>query len=354
LAELASDALDCPAVMRPLKPPFSLLFALMGLVCPLGTLCAAPRVAAHASSSDGSGVDTAGNSSSDTSDSPVTESNSDTSKVKVLYAKAKERYAAGDLEGALSYMQRCFDLSHSNNLLFNLGQLHAELSHCSVAVEYYRRFLAVAPEGKARRTAAQQVEQLGQECRENSRAPVPTSDAPVSARATTEPPPASVANNAVVSAAAASPAPPNVQLQPQPQPQPETPAVPAKPLVEPGTPSRAKVILGWTAVGTGVVTASMSAYFAVKTNHDKNQLEDELSQVTTGKKTWASSSLDEYWQRFHNDRAIAIGFGIASGITTAAGVYLLLSSQPQAKPSARAVSVSPLPGGGFASLRYDF
>jgi hypothetical protein len=99
----------------------------------------------------------------------------------LLYDQAYARYADGDTAGALVLMEKSYEISGKPELLFNLGQLHAELRHCVEARQSYERYLALAQADSRRSEAEQQVRELTRECPEPPQ-PATSDSAPPSDR----------------------------------------------------------------------------------------------------------------------------------------------------------------------------
>lgn len=227
-----------------------------------------------------------------------------------LYAKAQSQYAVGDLEGALETMAKGYELGHSPNLLFNLGQLHRELSHCAQAVDYYDRYVVAAPNGERVVDAKRYAVALRAQC-------------PVQAEAE----PRAEPSRPIVAAPAPAPAP--------------------RPLV---TPPRAEIlgrtpthdpwrIAGWVAFGTAVATATSAVYFAVETKQAKDDVQTGMNALDFN---WGrdGARLEHRQDDFFRDRALAYGFATVTALALGTGAFAWTLGAPDKPSSAGAWSIT--------------
>jgi hypothetical protein len=216
-----------------------------------------------------------------------------------LYQQAEARYVAGDVAGALELMQRSYDTSSKPELLYNLGELHRELGHCTEARESYERYLALAQNGTRRSEAERKAKELVREC------PDATPSSPPPASAATTPPPAD----------------------------------------DYWTPAR---IVGWSSIGASVVFATTAAYFigrSATTNSAYQAILD--SPVYT--KDGAKMATDGY--RYN---ALAWGLGGAAVGLGAFGVSLLVLNPRKHPSAAQGISVRISADGASAGYRGSF
>lgn len=193
-----------------------------------------------------------------------------------LYAAAEERYAAGDLPAALTYMQACYDTTQNPKLLFNLADLHRELSHCQEAVALYQRYLDTASHGSKRALASERIAALSQNC------------PPLAAKTSSDPIP-----HPIPTASSEKP----TQVQPAPPPQ-----------------THRWRTIGWVAAATGAVTATATVYFAVKTKQASSDIAEWNAATHPKGLEYSSTGIEERRTDFARNQAIAITCGILTAV----------------------------------------
>lgn len=67
------------------------------------------------------------------------------------------QYQAGELDAAIESFMGAFALSDNTGLLFNVAQAHRLKGDCALAKEYYRRYLAAAPESNLKPTVERRL-----------------------------------------------------------------------------------------------------------------------------------------------------------------------------------------------------
>jgi hypothetical protein len=203
-----------------------------------------------------------------------------------LFAQARKKYEAGDVHGALNDLERCYALSHSVNLLYNLALLHNELEDCPKALHYFHRYIQEASDGERRDEVNRQIAALSEKCPPANPALAPAHVAPKNG-----PPQAAPATPRSVPTASGT-----VTTRPQ-----------------------QWSTVGWIALGAGAVSGVTTAYFAVKAvqaNHDTEQrpiLADYYKE--------RSSDLTRY-------STYAWVFGATSVLAIGVGVYALAVAAP--------------------------
>jgi hypothetical protein len=222
-------------------------------------------------------------------------SNAEVGDAEQLLARAKERYRAHDLQGALSLLQKCHTATGDPNLLFNIAQVMRDLNLCSGALENYRAYIREAPEGERVADATDQIAKLEPVCETNAQRQVP-----------------------------------------QPRPQREQ-----LPLTPESKPNPLWPTLGWTSCASSVLAGAAATYFGLQSHAAKDDVE-QLQQQPHFQASRLQSRLDD----FYHDRNWAVGFGVASGITAAVGLYLLIVVTPEQRQKSRIVTSS-VPGRSF-------
>jgi tetratricopeptide (TPR) repeat protein len=79
--------------------------------------------------------------------------------------------AAGDFDGAIELYKKAYALIPHPELLFNLGQAYRLKGRKTVAIRYYRRYLAADAEGRGAAESTAWVERLTREMKERGEAP---------------------------------------------------------------------------------------------------------------------------------------------------------------------------------------
>jgi hypothetical protein len=201
-----------------------------------------------------------------------------------LFEEAEARYIAKDFEGARRCLERCFDLTGDESLLFNIAQLHRKLSNCTLALDFYRRYVESAKDGERVADANRFIEELTAQC-----------GAPQ--KAATEP-------------ATKLPTPPPTSAEPRPLPSPTSPL----------DVHRTWPVVGWVSVGTAVVSAAASTYFAVgaiRAKHDTEKANIEASFYT------------ERNNDLFRNSVLAGAFGTAALVATGLGIYSFAIAAPK-------------------------
>jgi tetratricopeptide (TPR) repeat protein len=232
---------------------------------------------------------------------PAVHASAETEDSATLFAKAEQHYEAGDLRGAVELLQQCYSATHDPNLLFNIAQVLRDLNECSGAVENYRRYIQQAPHGERVAHAKSQIAELEPNCRAAVR-PVEEKAAP--------PDPARYRRSVMAPTADSEP-------------------------------SKFWPIIGWTSCGAGVIAATAATYFGLEAHSAKLDIE-RIQQHPPFQASYLQNRLDD----FYRDRNWAIGFGIASGVMAAVGLYVLIVTAPEQRQRSRVIATS-LPGTSF-------
>lgn len=69
----------------------------------------------------------------------------DIAEAERLFKQGEDRYGRGDYAGAIGAFERSYQLSKEPLLFWNLANAHERLGHLEKALDYYRRWRAVAP-----------------------------------------------------------------------------------------------------------------------------------------------------------------------------------------------------------------
>ena len=232
-------------------------------------------------------------------------------EAEALFAVARKKYEAGDLPGALSVLQRCYELTHAANLLYNLALLYHELADCSKALEHFQRYIQEAADGERRDDANQQIAALSQKC----------------------PPP--------------SPAQAARQAVPESTQPPQLAAAPTSPPVIDTSSARPHYwsSVGWVALGAGAMAGATAIYFAVQAvqaNHDA-----EKRPITADYYNERSATLTR-------DSTYAWAFGATSVVAIGVGVYSLTVAAPKQQSVSAAFTTTLSPSAALVGYRLRF
>jgi tetratricopeptide (TPR) repeat protein len=268
------------------------------------TLCASPCVAAAPTEGGVAGSQRAAlppGSEAAGSDAGAAAVTDDVDK---QYAAAAERYAAGDLAGAIRVFEQCYTATQAENLLFNLAQLYRELGDCTKALEYYQLYIHKAPDGERSSDAKGHVEVLRPRC-------------------------------------GTTPAP---KLDPRPTPVPlaVTPA-PPPPRTNYWQP------VGWIALGASALATAATVFASIEANHAKRDVERMLQA-----ESFAAGELMSRNDDFYHDRNWAFALGATAVVTAGFGVYALGVAAPRARAQDQAFSLLVLPNRAYVGYQLGF
>lgn len=225
-----------------------------------------------------------------------------------LFRQAEALYGTGDIAGALALMEEAYRASGRPELLFNLGQLHRELGHCSEARDGYEHYLALAKNGTRRDEAERTWRELERQCPPVPAVPAPGATAHI--------------------------------------------AVPEAPKEEHAywTPGR---IAGWSTLGGSVVFAGTASYFALHAHHLQNQYESDLHEAKTTGSPYLPA-YDEIASDGQHAAVVARGLALSALGLAAAGVSLIVFNPGGRHADVNAVSVRCNADGATAVYRGTF
>lgn len=200
-----------------------------------------------------------------------------------LLATARQQYQMGNLKGAVELLRQCYAITRDPNLLFNIAQVYRELNDCTSATEHYERYIEEAPDGERVGDARKHIAMLRPTC------------------------PIAMPREAHADSAVARTTPPTVG----------PPLVNYWPTV------------AWVSMGTSVLAAAATTYFAVEAHSAKRDVERIQLQPSFDAR-YLNSRLDD----FYRDRNWAAGAAITSGVTLALGIYAsIVAAADRRRPS---------------------
>lgn len=89
-------------------------------------------------------------------------------QAKELVAKGLQSQVAGKYDDAIGFYKAAYDLLPHPELLFNLGQAHRLKGDRVVALDFYRKYVALQPDGRAAREAREWTAQIERSMREEA------------------------------------------------------------------------------------------------------------------------------------------------------------------------------------------
>ncbi len=163
-----------------------------------------------------------------------------TASAKAHFKQGRAHQQAGSFDAAIGEYLEAYGLAPRPELLFNIAQCHRLAGHAEPAIEFYRRYLADAPEGAAADESRTHVASLQQQ---------------LDAERTERAPPAAPSSSAPAPGSVPAPAPPDRDLD-----------LTARPGAAPGRKSGwlgavgvASVVTGAALIGTGAYLGSRAA-----------------------------------------------------------------------------------------------
>lgn len=237
---------------------------------------------------------------------PLSTASPDSDSPEQLYAAALKSYEEGELEAALGFMQACHDATKSPNLLFNLGQLHAELKHCALARDSYQDYLKAVPNGEMRQEAEQQIASLESQC--PRRPTTPEAGRPVEDDKLLVSPVSGLSKS--------SPS-----------------ALEPVPVAQSPNPDRAWVALGWIAAGAGAVSAVASVHFALETRSAKQDVESTHEQLRAGTLMYEDAAIEQRADDFYRNRTLTYVSGAGAIALIVGSVCAFVAARPLERDS---------------------
>lgn len=268
-------------------------------------------------------------------------------RAKELVSKGLQSQVAGRFNEAIEFYKAAYDLVPHPELLFNLGQAHRLKGDRVVALDYYRKYLAIQPDGRAAKEAQEWMDQLERSMRE---------EAAEAARKFEEQRLAEEARRAEAArqaeeerrsredkAAAAPVASPAVS-QAAPSPRAPAPAATVAPRPFPWQKGGA-VVLGAASVASLVLSLHYRAQ-AYDKYDDYRKLVDIIGEQ--------AQTTEDAYDEANSLRHRHIGFGVAGGVLLAAGIALWLSPPLLSPPRSEtaAAGLAPLIDEHAAGLVY--
>jgi hypothetical protein len=110
-------------------------------------------------------------------------------EAKRLYAEGEKKFGAGDFAGAVEAFKEAYRLTRNPVLLYNLGFVHDKQGDATLALLYYEKFLADAPDTPRLKGKRVEVAARVRALRSAPEATEPTPAEPTPSAPTGEPPP---------------------------------------------------------------------------------------------------------------------------------------------------------------------
>ena len=245
-----------------------------------------------------------------------------TDPAAAAFKRSLDRYAAGDLQGALEAMRESHRLSNRTELLYNIARIEEEVGDCPASLADYNRYLQLVPNGRYRQPATEASQKLEKRCPQT---------APVEPAPTVAPQPI------------APPAPPAPAATPKPHDQRNPQQLAAKPWTPPS-------VVGWASVALGAVAGAGAIYFTVAAADARDRFQSRVDAFKSG-----FGPLDvSLGHEQHRDQRWAAVLGATSGALVAGGVIVLLLAPRATTPPASNAAVYLTPGEFGATFSQRF
>lgn len=250
----------------------------------------------------------------------ATEASASDPAAAAAFKRSLDRYAAGDLQGALDAMRESHRLSNRTELLYNIARIEEEIGDCPASLTDYNRYLELVPDGRYRQPATEASQKLQLRCPLQTVSIEPTSSI---APKTLEP--------------AAPPAAPKPHREANAQ------KLAAKPWAPPG-------VVGWAAVALGAAAGVGAIYFTVAAANAHDRFQSRVDAFKPG-----SGPLDfSLEEEQHRDQRWAAVLAVTGGILVAGGVVVVLLAPRGAAQPASTAGLYLTPGQLGASFSQSF
>jgi tetratricopeptide (TPR) repeat protein len=237
------------------------------------------------------------------------------------FKRSLDRYAAGDLHGALEAMRESHRLSNRTELLYNIARIEEEIGDCEASLADYNRYLELVPNGRYRQPATEASQKLGERC----------------------PPTASTVPTATVAPqAVAPPAPPA-----EPKPKADDEANPQKLAAKPRSPPS---VVGWAAIALGAAAGAGAVYFTVAAADAHDRFQRRVDAYKPGSGPLDFSAQDEQ----HRNQRWATVLAVTGGALVTGGVVVVLLAPRAATQPASTAALHLTPGQLGASFSHSF
>jgi hypothetical protein len=209
-------------------------------------------------------------------------------RAAAAYDRAIDAYGRGDKESALRLMSEAYTLSPHVELVYDMAKLENELGHCRDALKHYRQYLHEAHGGVMADTAASATRTLQARCGDE-----------------------------------------------QPAPRLDT-----------------MRIIGWSAIGAGVVAGATAAYFALAGQAAADDVQQILRADEQLGHSWDSGYQRQ--QEGQRDNTVATVCAVTAGTLIAGGTLILVLASPNKSGREQSVSVGGVRGGSLVTYTSHF
>lgn len=125
-----------------------------------------------------------------TTDKATPDKAASVAEAKRLYSEGEKKFAAGDFAGAAEAFKEAYRLTRNAVLLYNLGFVYDKQGDTTLALHYYEKFLADAPDSPRLKDKRAEVAARVRAIKAKGEAPEPSPDAETDAEANAPPGPA--------------------------------------------------------------------------------------------------------------------------------------------------------------------
>lgn len=256
-------------------------------------------------------------------DAPPAPNAADVEKARQLYEQGNTHYDLAEYDRAIELFKQAYTLSKRPTLLYNIAQAYRLKGDCAMALQFYKNFRRLAPEGELRTKVEERIAEMEQCVKAGQAAPPPKEKEAVQADPDAAKPPA---------------------------PTDDRPPAPT----EPARPGRTKKLVGWISLGAGVALVATGGYFSSVAAGKSSDVEALCAAqgLPGGGCTW-SDELEALQQDGEAADRNAIIFYAVGGAAITGGVVLWLLGDREAD-AAPTVSFAPTRDGVVAHAAWRF
>jgi tetratricopeptide (TPR) repeat protein len=243
-----------------------------------------------------------------------TPSKADLKKAEELFARANQRYEAGEYATAADDFRAAYELSRLSALLFNVAQAYRLDGNCSEALRFYRDYLTAEPQSANRVDVEARVGQM-ERCiaeQQKQQAPPPLPE-------------------------------------PEPVPLPPPPPVTHPVVVDGPRGGGGLRAAGLTMGGLGLAAGGVGIYFALKAKGAAADVSDACQTECAWDEV---AGKDDAGRR--DGRLALILFGAGGGLLLTGTILFAVGLGKKGSRRIEAVTVLPTPGGGWAGVSGRF
>jgi hypothetical protein len=249
-------------------------------------------------------------------------------EIKLHYQRATRAYDLQKYQEAIEEYKKAYEIGGDPPMLYNIAQAYRLNDQPAEAISFYRRYLQRSPNARNREDVERKIADQEKEIEDRRKA----------AAATTPPAP---------STSTATPPTTTTPAVPYPVTQPPTVVSPPPPVVPPEPPSQARLVVGWSMIGAGLIADGVAIYQAWRAKDKSDQL--TRGSMAPGMNVVFNPAVESEGK---TAELAAIVLGISGTAVAIAGAIILITSGSSTTTSETGtqtarVSFSPLLGSGL-------